>query len=183
MSFGLFGPRRNEIRRFFVGNRDKLPSELRDVLGNLLWTEALLTNEPSKSGELASDNPAIIELVTQLVDAAHRPKDTDQIQKFHRLADECSSTPGLVAALRQEFTHDRLEHKIQVRGCHFTRKSRMRPGHNNSCRSAGRAVDAVKQSVIGRVSTHTPRLPLITHDLLEAWAEQLAGAIKDLSAG
>jgi hypothetical protein len=113
VSFGLFGPRRNEIRLFFVSNRDKLPSELRDVLGNLLWTEALLTDKPSKSGELASDNPAIIELVTQLVDAAHRPKDADQIQKFHRLADECASAPGLVAALRQEFTYGQLEHKYK----------------------------------------------------------------------
>lgn len=113
VSFGLFGPRRNEIRRFFVDNRDKLPPDLRDVLGNLLWTDSLLTDKPSKSGELASDNRAIIELATRLVDAAHRPKDAEQIQKFRRFADECASAPDLAAALRQEFTHDQLEHKYK----------------------------------------------------------------------
>jgi hypothetical protein len=112
--YGLFGPGRKEIRRFYLEHRDELPGRLRDLLGNVLWADAFAANEPAKSGELASDNSSLVELATRLCEAAHRPKDAEQIKKLQRFADECGAATRVAEALRRDIAVDDLEHRYRV---------------------------------------------------------------------
>jgi hypothetical protein len=113
VSFGLFGPRRNEILNFYVEHRDKLGPELRDVLGNTLWTDAVLSDKAA--GWLVSDNRPLIELAAKLVDAAHRPKEAGLIEKLRQYADETTlAAPGFAGALRQDLAHDQLGHRHRL---------------------------------------------------------------------
>jgi hypothetical protein len=112
--YGLFGPGRKKIRRFYLEHRDELPERLRDMLGNVLWADAFAADEPAKSGELASDNPSLIALATSLCQAAHRPKDAKEIKKLQRFADECGGAARVAEALRRDIAFADLGHRYSL---------------------------------------------------------------------
>lgn len=97
----IWGPRKGEVNRFLDSYGDKLPFELRNLLGDLVWSYAFLLDSNSVMKKTASDSTYLLDLAEQLVVNAYTPKDPDKIDKLIACSKvSAESAPKLAVTLQ-----------------------------------------------------------------------------------